>query len=63
MTQPTFNLWTEPWITVETYDGGTVLTSIFDVLLNAHTYKDIYDPSPLVIVGIHRLLTAIVQDI
>lgn len=63
MTQPTFNLWTEPWITVETEDGGTVLTSIFDVLLNAHTYKDIYDPSPLVIVGIHRLLTAILQDI
>lgn len=63
MTQPTFNLWTEPWITVETEDNGTVQRSIYDVLLDAHKYQDIYDPSPLVIVGIHRLLTAIVQDI
>ncbi len=63
MTQPTFNLWTEPWITVETEDGDTMLASIYDLLLNAHKYRDIYDPSPLVIVGIHRLLTAIVQDI
>jgi len=63
LTQPTFNLWTEPWITVETEDSDTKLASIFDVLCNAHKYQDIYDPSPLVIVGIHRLLTAIVQDI
>lgn len=63
MTQPTFNLWTEPWITVEAEDGNTMLTSIYDLLLNAHKYQDIYDPSPLVVVGIHRLLTAVVQDI
>lgn len=63
MTEATFNLWTEPWIMVENQDGGTETVSIFKLLRNAHTYNDIYDPSPLVIVGIHRLLTAILQDI
>lgn len=58
---PSFNLWTEPWITLESGDG-VVTCGIRDALLNAHTLGAIYDPSPLVVVGIHRLLTAILQD-
>ena len=58
---PSFNLWSEPWIALER-DGLMTQYSIRDVLLNAHNYFAIYDPSPLVVVGIHRLLTAILQD-
>ena len=58
---PTFNLWTEPWIALE-HDGIVTQHSIRDALLNAHNYFAIYDPSPLVVVGVHRLLTAILQD-
>lgn len=59
---PSFNLWTEPWIVLETLDGTLETHSIRDALLNAHEYMAIYDPSPLVGVGIHRLLVAILQD-
>lgn len=36
--------------------------SIESALLNAHTFKSIYDSSPLVVVGIQRLFIAILQD-
>jgi len=58
---PSFNLWTEPWISLEG-DGAVKQHSIRDALLNAYDYVAIYDPSPLVVVGIHRLLTAVLQD-
>jgi CRISPR system Cascade subunit CasA len=59
---PSFNLWTEPWITLERNDGELVQVSIMEALLNAKNYTAIYDSSPLVVVGVHRLLTAILQD-
>jgi len=59
---PSFNLWTEPWITLEQNDGQLAQVSIHDALLNTKDYTAIYDSSPLVVVGIHRLLTAILQD-
>lgn len=59
---PSFNLWTEPWITVERLAGGVEQLGIAAVLRDAHAYRAIYDPSPLVVVGIQRLLTAILQD-
>lgn len=58
-----FNLWTQPWITVEQPDGGMALLSLEQTLLHAQDYRAIYDTSPLVIVGVHRLLTAILQSI
>jgi CRISPR system Cascade subunit CasA len=58
---PSFNLWTQPWIEVE-HDGMVTRHSISDTLLNAHKYVEIYDQSPLVIAGVHRLLVAILQD-
>ena len=62
MTKPTFNLWTEPWISVETESGEVVTLNLADTLIQAHQYRALYDPSPLVTVGIHRLLIAILQD-
>ncbi len=59
---PSFNLWSEPWIVLEEQDGALTRHGIRDVLLHAHEYVAIYDSSPLVVVGIHRLLTAVAQD-
>lgn len=61
--KPSFNLWTQAWITLERTDGGIEQCSIEQALSHAHEYRAIYDPSPLVVVGIHRLLTAIMQAI
>ncbi len=62
MGAPSFNLWLEPWIQMETADGQFLRMNIQEALLEAHTLRTIYEPSPLFIVGIHRLLTAILQD-
>lgn len=57
----TFNLWTEPWITLEKEEGGVERLSIEETLKRAQNYRAIYESSPLVVVGIHRLLVAILQ--
>ena len=59
---PPYNLWVEPWITLECHTGEMEKHGIESALLNARHFKAIFDPSPLVVVGIHRLLTAILQD-
>lgn len=56
-----FNLWSEPWITLERPDGSQEEVGIEAALRQAHEYRVVYEPSPLVIVGIHRLLVAILQ--
>jgi len=56
-----FNLWTEAWITLERREGPTELLGLEQTLLRAQEFTTIYDPSPLVVVGIHRLLTAVLQ--
>ncbi len=58
----TFNLWFEPWITVETTAGAIDTMGIEALLFNAGRFRALYDPSPLVMVAIHRLLVAILQD-
>lgn len=58
-----FNLWSEPWITVQWLDGGIERVGIRDCLLKADRIANLVDPSPLVIAGLQRLLAAIVQDI
>ncbi len=63
MTDPSFNLWQNPWITVEDDQGFLSDLSISQLLTDAGKYRGLFDPSPLVIVAIHRLLVAIVQDI
>jgi CRISPR system Cascade subunit CasA len=59
---PTYNLWFEPWISLERDDGITEILGLEQVLLKAQDYRAIYEVSPLNIVGIHRLLTAILQE-
>ena len=59
---PSFNLWTEPWIGVENATGQMDYLGIEQVLLRAHEWRMLYEPSPLIEVGIHRLLVAILQD-
>ncbi len=58
-----FNLWNDPWIRVLRPDGERAELSIRDLLMQAHELRSLYDPSPLSVVGIHRLLTAILQSI
>ncbi len=60
-TKATFNLWTEPWITLEKEQGGVERLSIEETLERTQDYRAIYESSPLVVVGIHRLLVAILQ--
>lgn len=60
---PQFNLWSAPWITAERVTGGMETVGIEQALLNAADYRALFDPSPLVIVSVHRLLVAILQDI
>lgn len=59
---PTFNLWSESWITVEATTGAVETVSIAELLNKAPSYRTLMDPSPLVMVAIHRLMVAILQD-
>src|SRR5215207_5920002 len=58
-----FNLWTEPWIRATRLDRTAVELGIGTALAEAHTLAALHDPSPLVVAGIHRLLTAVLQAI
>jgi CRISPR system Cascade subunit CasA len=58
-----FNLWRDPWIRVIQPDGGVCQVSIRACLAEAHILAALYDPSPLVVAGTHRLLVAILQAI
>lgn len=60
---PSFNLWHEPWITLEDAQGGQARLGIEQTLLQAHQYTTITELSPLIVVGIRRLLAAILQAI
>ncbi|MGH2541737.1 MAG: type I-E CRISPR-associated protein Cse1/CasA, partial [Ardenticatenaceae bacterium] len=60
---PTFNLWSEPWMTAERADGSLSEVSIETLLCDAPSFRRLYDPSPLVVVAAQRLLIAILQDI
>jgi CRISPR system Cascade subunit CasA len=57
----TFNLWDDPWIPLKTRDNQDVRLGIAETLKAAHTLQSITAPSPLEIVGIHRLLVAVLQ--
>lgn len=58
-----FNLWNEPWISCVQTNGQTIKLSIDEVLRQAHNYQAVYEQSPLAVVGIHRLLVAILQAV
>lgn len=61
--KPSFNLWNEPWIGVENLTGQVETLSVQGALTAAQEYRSLSDPSPLTVVGIHRLLVAVLQFI
>jgi len=56
-----FNLVDEPWIPCLYPDGATDELALFNVLAKAPDIKEIFDPSPLVVAALHRLLLAILH--
>ena len=59
----TFDLVTEPWITVALPDGSSKSVGLREVLRNAHDIVAVTDPDPLVECGLIRLLVAIIVDV
>lgn len=55
-----FNLITEPWLTVSR-DSELVQVGLQEVLLHAHEFTRLEDPSPLVQGALHRLLLAVLH--
>src|SRR4051794_16935489 len=59
---PSFNLVDECWIPcIRLADNRRVELGLRDVLVQAPTIREVYDPSPLVTVALHRLLLAILH--
>lgn len=58
---PIYNLWDEAWIGIERVDGSIGWAGIGETLCDSHQILALYDPSPLVVAGIHRLLIAVLQ--
>jgi len=59
-----FNLISEPWVPcvlLRDAKGSVTEFGLLDTLTKAHEVKEIYDPSPLVTVALHRLLLAILH--
>lgn len=62
MNEPHFDLWRDPWVQTHDRHGHVQTFGLCDVLAGAHDLRIIIEPSPLAVVGIHRLLVAILQD-
>lgn len=58
---PSFNLITEKWIPCIMGDGNNDEKGLLEVLVKAPEIKEIFDPSPLITVALHRLLLAILH--
>jgi CRISPR system Cascade subunit CasA len=59
---PSFNLIDEPWLPCTWLaDNCCEDLSLRTTLANAHVIRELYDPSPLVTVALHRLLLAILH--
>ena len=58
-----YNLWHEPWLDVETISGDIKRINLEKLLLECQFYRAIYHSSPLVTMGLYRLVVAILQDI
>lgn len=56
-----FNLVDEPWIPCLLSSGDRRDLGLRDTLIRAREVREIYDPSPLVTVALHRLLLAILH--
>ncbi|MBI2873704.1 MAG: type I-E CRISPR-associated protein Cse1/CasA [Firmicutes bacterium] len=58
---PRFNLINEPWIPCLMLDGTPSDLGLHAVLRDAHEIREVFDPSPLVTVAVHRLLLTILH--
>lgn len=59
--KPSFNLVDKKWIPCLYQDGKPDQFGILDALVKAHEIKEIFDPSPLVVTALHRLLLAVLH--
>lgn len=60
---PSFNLVDQPWLPGVDANGQDVELGLRQVLLQAHELRELYDPSPLVTVALHRLLLAVLHRV
>jgi CRISPR system Cascade subunit CasA len=60
---PTFNLVNEGWIPCITTDGKTQYQGVLATLASAGNFLEVWDPSPLVTITIHRMLLAIIHRV
>lgn len=60
---PQFSLWDDPWIPAVQLSGEPARLSLRDALAEAHALREVVDPSPLVVVAIHRLLMALIYRV
>ncbi len=58
-----YSLWDEPWIPVLDLAGKPSCRSVRDALAEARDLREVFDPSPLVTVAIHRLLMAVLYRV
>jgi len=58
---PGFNLVDEPWVPCLFPKGDIDALGLFEVLTRSHEIREIFDPSPLVVTALHRLLLAILH--
>lgn len=58
-----YSLWEEPWIPVVRLSGEHDRLSLRDALVEAPRLREVFDPSPLVTVAIHRLLLAVLYRV
>ncbi len=58
-----YSLWVEPWIPVLDLAGNPSTLSLSKTLVDAHTLREVFDPSPLITVAIHRLLQAVLYRV
>lgn len=57
---PSYNLVDEKWIPC-VLNGNPYECGLYEILVRAHEISEIYDPSPLVTLALHRLLLAILH--
>ena len=58
---PSFNLVDEPWLPCIRGDGRAEELSLRRALVEAREQRELFDPSPLVTVALHRLLLAVLH--
>ena len=56
-----FNLCDEPWLPCIRLDGRAVELGLYDMLMQAHTLRELLGETPLETAALHRLLLAVLH--